>query len=116
MAIVAPIGCSVSVEMNSPIALRIEPSGLGEVLLTVADDGPGIAAADRYRVFDRFTRLADARDRDSGGSGLGLAIVTEMIAAQGGTVTIGDAELTPGASVEPGLLVEVRLPRSPELG
>ncbi len=64
----------------------------GGVVLTVTDDGPGIPAADRDRVFDRFTRLADARDRDSGGSGLGLAIVRELITQQGGTVTLTDAE------------------------
>jgi len=101
---------------SSAVQVQIESSGLDEVLLTVADDGPGIAATDRDRVFDRFTRLADARDRDSGGSGLGLAIVAELIAAQSGTVTLGDAEPAPGAGVEPGLLVEVRLPRSPKLG
>ena len=59
-------------------------------LVTVTDDGPGIPAADRERVFDRFTRLDDARGRDSGGTGLGLAIVRELVAAHGGSVTLGD--------------------------
>lgn len=71
-------------------------------VLTVSDDGPGVPAADRVRVFGRFTRLVDARDRDSGGSGLGLAIVRELVAQHGGTVTLTDAD-------PHGLRVEVRL-------
>jgi len=61
------------------------------VVLTVADDGPGIPITDRTRVFDRFTRLDDSRTRDTGGYGLGLAIVSEVVAAHGGSVTIDDA-------------------------
>jgi signal transduction histidine kinase len=73
-------------------------------MITVSDDGPGIAAADRERVFQRFTRLDDGRARDAGGSGLGLAIVRELVRRHDGTVTLGDAE--------PGLRVEVRLPKA----
>lgn len=58
------------------------------VTVLVADDGPGVPDADRERVFERFVRLDDARDREGGGSGLGLAIVAEIIAAHGGTVGI----------------------------
>ena len=58
----------------------------GDVLLTVTDDGPGVPAADRERVFERFTRLDDARSRNEGGSGLGLAIVRELVRAHGGDV------------------------------
>ena len=50
-------------------------------VLTVDDDGPGIAAADRERVFDRFIRLDDDRSRSAGGTGLGLAIVREIVTA-----------------------------------
>jgi signal transduction histidine kinase len=70
--------------------------------ISVVDDGPGIPAADRERVFHRFTRLDDARARDAGGSGLGLAIVRELVRTHHGTVTLTDAG--------PGLRVEVRLP------
>ena len=73
--------------------------------ITVADDGPGIPPADRNRVFDRFTRLAWDRGRESGGVGLGLAIVRELVAAHGGSVTLGD-----GA---PGLVVTVHFPDPP---
>ncbi len=72
-------------------------------VLSVADDGPGVPAADRERVFERFVRLDDARARTDGGSGLGLAIVSEVVAAHGGAVTVGDA---PGG----GALFQVRLP------
>jgi signal transduction histidine kinase len=71
--------------------------------IEVRDDGPGIPAADRERVFHRFTRLDDARARDAGGSGLGLAIVRELVRRHGGTVTLSDAG--------PGLRVDVRLPK-----
>jgi signal transduction histidine kinase len=62
----------------------------GFVLVDVADDGPGIPAVDRSRVFDRFVRLDQDRSRDAGGTGLGLAIVREIVVAHGGTVSIGD--------------------------
>ncbi|HLM63845.1 MAG TPA: HAMP domain-containing sensor histidine kinase [Acidimicrobiales bacterium] len=77
----------------------------GTVTLAVEDDGPGIAAADRTRVLERFVRLDDARARDAGGSGLGLAIVAELVAAHGGSVAIGEAALG-------GARVEVTLPAS----
>lgn len=59
-------------------------------ILTVSDDGPGIAPADRDRVFERFVRLDSDRARSGGGTGLGLAIVTEVVTAHGGTVAIDD--------------------------
>jgi len=76
-------------------------------LVTVTDDGPGIPAADRTRVFDRFTRLDDARARDAGGAGLGLAIVRELVRRHGGTVRLADAPEGPG------LRAEIRLPTAP---
>jgi signal transduction histidine kinase len=75
----------------------------GVVVLHVDDDGPGIAADDRTRVFDRFVRLDDSRARDDGGAGLGLAIVTELAAAHGGDVTVADSPLG-------GARVTLRLP------
>lgn len=76
------------------------------VRITVSDDGPGIAEADRKRVFDRFTRLDDARSRDAGGTGLGLSIVSELLAAHRGTITLQDAS-------PHGLCVDIRLPTRP---
>jgi signal transduction histidine kinase len=63
----------------------------GQAVLEVADDGPGIPAADRDRVFDRFVRLDTARQRSRGGAGLGLAIVREIVSAHGGRIEVVDA-------------------------
>ena len=63
----------------------------GRVVLTVDDDGPGIPVEDRARVFERFTRLDDARARRTGGYGLGLAIVADVVGAHSGMVTVADA-------------------------
>jgi signal transduction histidine kinase len=61
------------------------------VVLRVADDGPGIPVEDRERVFDRFTRLDESRDRDAGGAGLGLAIAREITNRHNATLTITDS-------------------------
>ena len=61
------------------------------IVVDVDDDGPGVPTEDRERVFERFTRLDEARDRDRGGSGLGLAIVRDVARAHG-----GDVECSPG--------------------
>lgn len=63
-----------------------------QAVISVSDDGPGIPAEDRERVFERFTRLDDSRGRNSGGAGLGLAIVRELVTRAGGTVTLTEAE------------------------
>jgi signal transduction histidine kinase len=63
----------------------------GQVVLEVNDDGPGVPAGKREAVFERFTRLDDARDRQHGGAGLGLAIVAEIAAAHGGSASVSDA-------------------------
>jgi two-component system, OmpR family, sensor histidine kinase PrrB len=76
----------------------------GTLLLTVADDGPGVPAGERERIFERFTRGAQAGS--SPGSGLGLALVAQQAQMQGGDVTIGD-------SPAGGALFTVRLPGEP---
>jgi signal transduction histidine kinase len=63
------------------------------VRLTVDDDGPGVPAEDRERVFERFVRLDDARERDRGGAGLGLAVVATVARSCGGEVSITDSDL-----------------------
>lgn len=63
----------------------------GRAVLTVEDDGDGIAVADRDRVFERFVRLDEARARDAGGSGLGLAIVHGIVTASSGTIAVDES-------------------------
>lgn len=63
----------------------------GSVVVTVDNDGTPVPPELREAVFERFTRLHEARDRDSGGSGLGLAIVQAVVEAHGGHVTTGEA-------------------------
>ena len=84
----------------------------GDVLvLRVADQGPGMAAADAGRAFERFYRADASRTRgedstvSAGGTGLGLAIVSSLVAAHGGSV---DLVTSPGQ----GSAFTVRLPRS----
>lgn len=56
------------------------------VMIQVDDDGYGLSPADCARVFERFVRLDEARDRDDGGSGLGLAIAAAVVESHGGTL------------------------------
>jgi len=72
------------------VAVRSRDAG---VRLVVDDDGPGIPAADRERVFQRFARLDDGRARDAGGAGLGLAVVRSIVARHGGRVHAEGAPL-----------------------
>jgi signal transduction histidine kinase len=63
-----------------------------EAGVTVSDTGPGIPAAARAQVFERFFRVDGARRRTSGGSGLGLAICREIAEAHGGRVWVESEE------------------------
>ena len=82
------------------LSFRRTPEG---AVVAVADDGAGVPEADRERVFDRFARLDDARDRDRGGTGLGLAIARELVRRRGGDIELGDSSYG-------GLLAEVLIP------
>jgi signal transduction histidine kinase len=68
------------------VRMRVEAGARGRLRFLVEDDGPGIAVAQRDRVFERFHRTDSARDRASGGTGLGLAIVRAIAEAHGGRV------------------------------
>jgi two-component system, OmpR family, sensor kinase len=99
---------------GTPVTVTVEtvagPGVQGEVVLAVADSGPGLAADDAVRVFERFFRPDPSRTRTitdksaaHRGSGLGLSIVHALVAAHGGTIRL---ETAPGA----GARFVVRLP------
>lgn len=92
---------------GTPVRVAVARKG-DQVEISIADDGPGIAAEDQTRVFERFWRADPARVRSRGGTGLGLAIVSSLVQAHGGAV---------GISSEPGhgATFTVRLPLFNEL-
>ena len=96
---------------DTPVRVKIASGMLDHatpaVVLDVEDDGPGMSADQAQRVFERFYRADQARNRASGGTGLGLAIVDGLVAAHGGTVSVRTA---PGAGAD----FQVRLPLSPD--
>jgi signal transduction histidine kinase len=90
------------------ITLTAKPRG-DRLRLTVRDDGDGIPAAARERVFDRFYRVQRGRSRRTGGAGLGLSIVRAVVEAHGGTVNVDSA---PGT----GAAFRIELPRFDSAG
>ena len=86
------------------VGARVRPGG--GVRIEVADEGPGIPAGLRQRVFERFTRGGDTGDQPTGGgTGLGLAIARWAVELHGGTI-----EVAPSAR---GALIRVDLPADP---
>ena len=77
-----------------------------EVVLTVADEGPGMDADTAARAFERFYRGDPARSRATGGVGLGLSIVAAIVEAHGGTVTVVPTDV--------GATFEIRIPTEGE--
>jgi signal transduction histidine kinase len=77
---------------NGRARLTLERTG-DYIRIHVDDNGPGIPAKERERIFEPFTRLDASRSRESGGFGLGLAIVKRVAACHGGTVTVSDSDL-----------------------
>jgi len=86
------------------ITVTVATSEPGTVRVEVRDDGPGIPPADRERVFERFARADQARDRHHGGAGLGLAIARDIAVRHGGNLYAADT--TSGAR----LVVELPQP------
>jgi signal transduction histidine kinase len=82
------------------VNVAAEPDAL---VLQVADNGPGIPAADRQRILQPFVRLE--RDREQVGSGLGLSLVAAVVRLHRGSIELLDAN--------PGLIVRCRLPTAP---
>lgn len=88
---------------GTAVKVRLTPTD-DEVLLEVADTGPGLPAEEAERVFERFYRTDTSRARTSGGTGLGLSIVQALVAAHEGEVSVQSA---PGE----GTTFTVHLPR-----
>ncbi|MEV5414084.1 HAMP domain-containing sensor histidine kinase [Thermopolyspora sp. NPDC052614] len=89
---------------GTPFRIGVGASPSGEVVIEVADEGPGMSPEDTERVFERFYRADPARSRtESGGTGLGLPIAAALVQAHDGTITVTSA---PGQ----GTTFQVRLP------
>jgi two-component system sensor histidine kinase KdpD len=92
----------------APAGSRVEiaaSSGAGRIAITVTDEGPGIAEAEREAVFDQFYR-ARAEDRQTAGTGLGLSICRGLVDAHGGTIVIAAGPGGKGACVSVTLPLE----------
>ncbi len=81
---------------STTVTVRLA-SADGVARLDVIDDGPGIPEGEWERVFERFVRLDDSRERGTGGTGLGLAITRQIGLAHGGNVHVMKAEHGTGA-------------------
>lgn len=75
-----------------PVRVVAENVGNDRVRISVVDQGSGIPASERERIFERFYRLDRARSRASGGTGLGLAIVRHVVANHGGEIDVASEE------------------------
>ena len=99
------VNARVHTPAGTPVSVRIHRDE-DTALIEVADRGPGIAAGDAGRVFERFYRGDPSRSRASGGTGLGLSIVAAVVEAHGGRI---DVTSTPGK----GATFTVSLPLAP---
>ena len=75
---------------GSTVTMRVDRVG-DEGLLAITDEGPGVAAEHRDRIFNRFFRIDEARSRERGGAGLGLAIAKWAVEIHGGRISVHEA-------------------------
>lgn len=81
-------------ERHAASHLRVSLTTIGPwVRIAVEDDGPGVAIELREKVFERFARLEEARNRDAGGAGIGLALTKRIVETHNGRVFIEDSDL-----------------------
>ncbi|MFB6637093.1 sensor histidine kinase [Streptomyces chartreusis] len=103
--LVRNLGENAALHARALVAFGLSDVGDGWVRLVVEDDGAGVPADERRRVFERFVRLDESRARGVrvgpglglGGAGLGLSIVAEVAVAHGGRVEVGVSEGLGGA-------------------
>jgi two-component system OmpR family sensor kinase len=74
---------------GSPVEVALQADD-GHAEIDVIDHGPGVPAAQRERIFERFHRSDPTRSRDQGGSGLGLSIASAVVTAHGGRISVID--------------------------
>lgn len=96
---------------NGSVEVRLERNG-GWARVVVADDGTGIAPEHLPRVFDRFYRGDQSRNRRTGGSGLGLAICRSIVETLGGRITL-QSQLDRGTTAEVWMPAEAGRPDEP---
>ena len=87
-------------EHDGLVRLDVSQVAPNRIRFVVLDDGPGIPAGERERVFERFHRTDSGRARSRGGAGLGLAIVRAIAEAHRGTVRVRDSQNGRGAIIE----------------
>jgi two-component system OmpR family sensor kinase len=110
-----PDGTAVDIRLGTGLLSGTPPfpgapvPSVPAAVLEIADQGQGLTPEQTRRVFERFYRADQARNRKSGGSGLGLAIVSALVAAHGGVATVDSA---PGQ----GATFRVTLPLAPDTG
>jgi two-component system sensor histidine kinase CpxA len=92
----APDGTTIDVALDV---------GSEQAVVTVRDHGPGVPGEHIDSLFEPFTRVAEARDRNTGGAGLGLAITRRAVEMHGGTVSAANHP-------DGGLVVTIRLPKT----
>jgi signal transduction histidine kinase/DNA-binding response OmpR family regulator len=92
---------SNAVKFSSEGAVRLRLASIddanGGLLFTVSDEGPGVPAAERHLLFEKFARLSDAKQRNIPGTGLGLAVCRQLVERMGGSIWLEQGD-THGAS------------------
>ena len=91
-----------ALKYGSTASVRVGLEG-DQVLVEVADEGPGLPTGELERVFEPFYRVEDSRSRQTGGTGLGLTIAKAIITDHGGTIALRNRP-------RGGLEVSIRLP------
>lgn len=86
------------------VAVESWASGRGTVVTRISDNGPGIPAKLRRKIFGRFVRLGDELERSRAGTGLGLFIVRTLVKRMRGSISVR------GRGAQPGTVFEVQLP------